>query len=462
MERTKLSFVVMVFGLIFPMVLLGCDGGDSGEDRSDGQQPTVPTASAFNGTFGGDITTTRGGQSSVESINLSLTAGSPLSGTFFRRGAQNVGTISGDAGDRSATFAGMSGGDCPDSFRGSMTLSDDNTLSFAMEGSDCNGSFVSNGRLVAIACIDMAGTYRVRESGAVTCTVGGERETETTDSTRTIPLEQNGCHVSYVPPEGNFPREGTIAGNSINFSGQFVFALEGDLRATQNVATIKGQIIDEGEFTADGSGIATGTIDGQPFSCTGSSTAVFKRCFDVAVAVLRGASEFADFKVDSDLDMIRTQAMRVDPKRVIASGFGSGPGQLSRVGQWLTKINKDCDRPAKVILIGHSLGGDAVRRSNFSNMCSRITIDPINPDLLPILNQRLLTFSRVSTSGRFINVLASTTEDLDGVKGRFLLGHHIAGAMEDLKDKPPTNHFTVVTRVQQSSLVSDEVKTCLK
>jgi hypothetical protein len=114
----------------------------------------------------------------------------------------------------------------------------------------------------------------------------------------------------------------------------------------------------------------------------------------------------------------------------------------------------------KVILIGHSYGGDAVRQSNFSNMCSRITIDPINPVLINpfigywILNQRDYTYDRVNTAGRFINVLASF-EEWGG-----LLGYRIAGTAEGIE--PVTNHKTIINRVLEKGIASSEVQGCLE
>lgn len=171
---------------------------------------------------------------------------------------------------------------------------------------------------------------------------------------------------------------------------------------------------------------------------------------------------FTDEEIAIALNSIKYQAIQQDPKRVIAKGFpaaGSATKQLSDVGKWLDEKNRDCDSPAKVVLIGHSYGGDAVRQANFSNMCSRITIDPINPDLiwpLLIFNQRDYAYDRVNIGVQLINVLASSDE------WNGLLGYQIVGATEWIENEPPTNHETIITRVLEKNTVADEVQRCLE
>jgi hypothetical protein len=259
------------------MMLFGCSsgGGDAGGGGGDdGQQPST---SAFNGTFSGDITTSQGGQDSVDTINLSLTVGSPLRGTFFRLSDGVVGTISGDAKGDSATFAGTSGGDCPASFNGSIMLMGNDTLSVDVEGSNCNGTFSSSGELTGVECINIDGTYNVEETVIATCTADGESETDTLSGTATVELEQNGCNVRYVVPGLDLPREGKIEGNNVSFTGPFVIPFVGGVNFTQNTAAIEGTIIDENRIAVNGAGIATGTFEGGSFSCTGDSSGKFTR-----------------------------------------------------------------------------------------------------------------------------------------------------------------------------------------
>lgn len=463
---------------VLAIVILFINACDVTVDRPES------SGAKFHRTFNGSIITTQDGQNFTDEIDLSFTVGSPLNGTFFRKGDGAVGTISGDATDVSARFTGTSIGYCPASFSGTMTIKDNNKLSVEMDGTDCYGQFKSTGVLAEIECIDISGNYDAEETATTTITIGGESETETFSGKQTLLLVQNACDVHfYVPGFNDIIRKGKlIEGRTLTFTGEFLVSLAGNVVITKNTFTAKGTISDEYDYSFEGLGIAEGTVDGIPFSVTGTSKGILKKCFDVAVAVLRGGI-FGSFVADSDLDMIKNQAIRVDPKHVIAKGFKAHPGQLKDVGNWLDKINRNGNCPTKVILIGHSLGGDAVRRSNFSNMCSRITIDPINPDViavellpylfgplpdligLPIsllesLDQRRLTFPILRREGEFTNILAETKRDLNGVKGLFLLGHHIVGATE-----PPveanTNHFTVVPRVLISGIVSNKVRQCL-
>lgn len=476
--------------------LIGCGGGGGG---GDGETPQMvspapsppppppspePAPTLVNGTFSGDITTTQAGLDSVETINLTLAARSPLSGTFFRTGAQNVGTISGDAEVRSATFTGMSGGDCPDSFRGSMTLTDDNTLSVTMEGSNCNGQFTSAGILMRVECIDMAGNYRVSESGTVTCTVAGETDVENPSGTRTTLLEQNACNVRYTPPDINAPREGRIVGKDINFSGQFVFALEGELRSTQNVITFQGEISDESKFKLNGMGVATGTIDGAPFSCTGNSTAEFKRCFDVAVAVLRGGSatlahlfdpivfqtlgiHLQETREDEALNDIADIAADVRSTRVAARVFDAWATQIAQVQDWLQKLNAGCEKQLAAILVGYSLGGDGALKVLFPRVCSRIIIDHLDADLLPpkrlvpITNQRQEGPRLAPGDGQVFNFLAESPVFLvPGVDLFPLLGRRLMGSNVVEQLIPGTTHTSIVTVQAALPTILNEIMRC--
>jgi hypothetical protein len=125
-------------------------------------------------------------------------------------------------------------------------------------------------------CADIAGNWNFSESGTVTCTIGGETETETVSGTGTYTIEQNGCNISWEVPGFDAPRTGTIEGKNIQVSGKFVVA-EG-ASFTQNTLTAQGTLSeDNNTINLNSSGIATGTIEGMSFSCTGTSTVVLTR-----------------------------------------------------------------------------------------------------------------------------------------------------------------------------------------
>jgi hypothetical protein len=163
MKRTSVLLMIIMLGLLFLMALSGCGGGDG--DGGDGGGRAPAANSSFNGTFSGNFTTTQGGEDFVGTITMTLTVGSPLSGTF-RAGDGTTGTISGEAEGNSATFSATIEGVCPGSFSGSMTLEGD-TLSFNGNGSDCEGPFTSVGTLnrvdgaVPLSLEQLSGTYRL-------------------------------------------------------------------------------------------------------------------------------------------------------------------------------------------------------------------------------------------------------------------------------------------------------------
>lgn len=421
--------------------------------------------SLFNGTFSGDIATTRGGSLSFDSIDLSMTARSPLEGTFFRSSDLNVATIFGDAVGNSGNFTGSIDGDCLASFTGTIDLMDDDTVAIYIEGNDCNGSFSSTGTLPRADCKNIAGRYRVSLTGNFGCTTEPRREVEpvlfSESPLRT--LAQTGCSVQWVD-SGNVLNHGQISGNSLVREGPMMVDGAGQLIFSENkqvhTATIETPI----EFTLDGAGQASGTRNGVPFDCTSEITWIYKRCYDVAVAILRGGID-GEFDASKSMESLRRQAMEVNEARVFAFGIGAGgtaERQLARAQSVLEQINRDCGTNAKVVLVGHSLGGEAARVARFPDMCSRISIDPIQPPSLAYTesaDQRDSEHAPSNAGGRFINVLSSTTETLgDSPSGGFL-GYRITGAKNEVE--PETDHLTLVTRVIEEEIVSNEVGMCL-
>ncbi|OGW12625.1 MAG: hypothetical protein A3G93_13300 [Nitrospinae bacterium RIFCSPLOWO2_12_FULL_45_22] len=125
-------------------------------------------------------------------------------------------------------------------------------------------------------CVNISGLWNWSETVTVTCTAEGESETETISGSGVININQKGCNVNWTASSFNVDRTGTIQGNNIQVSGQFVIPLEEDVNITQNIFTAKGNISGN-QFNLNGSGIATGTYEDISFSCTGTSTAVFTR-----------------------------------------------------------------------------------------------------------------------------------------------------------------------------------------
>jgi hypothetical protein len=146
------------------------------------------------------------------------------------------------------------------------------------------------------------------------------------------------------------------------------------------------------------------------------------------------------------------------PTEVVVKCFTAG-SQINRLQNWLDYFTINLNTPnIKVILLGHSLGGNAIRIGNFSNynLYSRISIDPIDPDQITrngIFNQRDLTFPIEHFQGYYFNYLAST----EGPIG--LLGHHVTEAVPYFE--PNTNHTTIVDRIVENKYLLEQVDQCM-
>lgn len=237
MKKHRIIRVVLftVFSALVILTLQACGGG-GGDSGGGGSQP--PPNSVFNGTFSGEIITTQREERIINTMDISLTTNSPLSGKFFIEGG-GVGTLSGDAEGDTATFSGTIDDICAGLFNGSITLLDDQTYSIDMTGSDCNGPFISGGDLSREECVNIDGKWRASESVTVTC----EGDTETISGSETVFIMQNGCDVSYPPPSIDAPRSGKIDGNNISLSGSFVVPLVGGVNFSKNIVTLEALLL---------------------------------------------------------------------------------------------------------------------------------------------------------------------------------------------------------------------------
>jgi hypothetical protein len=446
------------------VVLLFLTAVSCGKDKKGGP---APQTSPFVGTFSGEVTVSQESSAFTDGINLSIRGGSPLTGSFFRRSQGVAVDVTVRPEGNTAAINGTRSGACATTYSGTLILSGVAGVSLDMTEAGCEGNVALSGRLHAAPCVDVGGTYDVEETTTITVSAGGQSETQTVSGNARILLEQNECQVSYPVPGAGLERQGAVHGNTLDLSGTFVNPLVEGMSFRVNEFHASVTIKDEFDYTFVGTGNARGTYQGVSFTITGSSTGRMRRHFDVAVAVLRGGA-VGPFLPGSDVDRIRAQAEAVDPKRVIAEGFVAAPlpDQLTRVGWWLNRISQSGSSGVNLVLIGHSLGGDAVRRANFANTRLRITLDPINADslppnrLVPLLDQRAYSFAPTRPGGRFLNILSSTLEGGSGI-----FGHLITGASENRVLGPPqwqeTNHFTIVTRVVESNLVANEVRALL-
>ncbi|MEW6584347.1 MAG: choice-of-anchor D domain-containing protein [Nitrospirota bacterium] len=143
-------------------------------------------------------------------------------------------------------------------------------------------------------CPDISGEWDYENSGTVTCTYGGDSETEHVSGSGAIFITQDGCKISWTEPTFDVSRSGTVTGNSVEVSGKFVVPLVGGVDLTQNTYSATGTISQDKEtINLSGSGQANGSYQGISFSCTGTDEAVFTRPVYGLMRGLRGQHEVA-------------------------------------------------------------------------------------------------------------------------------------------------------------------------
>lgn len=348
-------------------------------------------------------------------------------------------------------------------------------------------------------CVNIAGQWDVTESVTITCQLQGESDTLTQSGSGTVTMQQSGCNISYTVPQINVIRAGTIVGDTLHLTGPFVVFQPGVV-ATENNLTIVGTVENGRRIPLSGTGVASGSLEGIPFTCNGTSTALMTRdvpdlvvsavvasnatpktnqsftisstvrnqgqasassttlryyrstnsqittsdtqiasdevvslspngtslesssvsigtagtywlgacvdpvigespttnncspgvqvdvtdCKSVAIAILRGGPHTI-FEPNEPhnhaLSDIKTLALATGDGRVAAEVFDAiltNP-QINKVENWLGELNEGCSEPIPVIIVGHSLGGDAAIKVDYDNVCSRILFDPFDP-----------------------------------------------------------------------------------
>ncbi len=130
-------------------------------------------------------------------------------------------------------------------------------------------------------CVNIAGNWNFTDSGTLTCSCDdGYSESTPIGGSGTIDIAQNGCSVSWsVSGNGtSYLRSGTVSGNSIQVSGLFIIPLVSGITINQNTYTATGTINPAvTNIFMTGSGLATGSYEGTPCSCSGTDSATFTR-----------------------------------------------------------------------------------------------------------------------------------------------------------------------------------------
>ena len=415
--------------------------------------------------FSGAITIMQDSLTFDDYLDLSFDEKSTTKGTFFRKSNGNVGLFTGVKSGNVLSVNGSIKDNPSLTFSGKIQF-DNNKVKLEINGKDNAGNYTTNGELYQQQSINLEGTYYSQESLEYTISVMGQNTKETQSGDGTVTFNQSGNEISYLVPGVNINRTGTLIGNKLILSGKFVIPASTDLVLSENTFKAEVVIIDKYHFEYTGSGKAKGTYQGIAFTISGSSSGEFDRRFKVAVAFLKGGPpnnilSKSSWNAGDELGLLSAQAEAADKKNVITTGIGSSlsPSQVSLVNSWYRGLNKNSS-PPRLILVGHSLGGNAVTNSSITDVYYRIAIDPWTATGLPALNQRGLTLARTSTGGGFKNILASGVESIPGYEGPYgLLGYRVAnlGSNEWVELNPPTNHFSVVHRVWEKGYVKNEV-----
>lgn len=139
--------------------------------------------------------------------------------------------------------------------------------------------------------------------------------------------------------------------------------------------------------------------------------------------------------------------------------------------KWFDETFSNCAEKPKTLIVGHSLGGDTVTKSNNISADYRITIDPISRDLQfdipPIYYQRPFTLPTSAPINE--NYLAEDISDEQRSKSRYgpdeNRGFQIEGLastfVQDLINGKPINHNTVALTETVLSGVTQAVQNLL-
>jgi len=126
------------------------------------------------------------------------------------------------------------------------------------------------------SCVNIAGSWDIFESASGQCTAVGETEPFDMSTSATVIFEQSGCAVQYTIPGQPFARIGTVVGNRMKLTGPFLVATQSGVSFSENAVSIEGTVTGD-TMDLSGTALGAGTINGQPFSCTGMSTASASR-----------------------------------------------------------------------------------------------------------------------------------------------------------------------------------------
>ncbi len=190
-----------------------------------------------------------------------------------------------------------------------------------------------------------------------------------------------------------------------------------------------------------------------PYAVTGK---IRNKC-KLAVVCFQGGPSYVNWLVGRELDALCSEFLEIDPNRIAVKYIGSRTDvedHLSEAESWLKNFTDQDGERAKVLLVGHSLGGDTIRLSGKIEADARVAIDPISRELA--LNSPYFYYQRgfsFSAPGNLVaNFLASDLTDDEKLacqppvrltQTQCLRGYKLGGAGTVLES---TDHSSVVTK----------------
>ena len=148
----------------------------------------------------------------------------------------------------------------------------------------CGLSTASSGTLTCsntsfpAGCVNIAGSWTISESIQGECTIDGESDDLNQEGTAVVNFVQNGCDVQYtIESEGvSLKRSGKIVGNRMRLTGPFLVAIVPGVSFGRNLSIVDGTV-DGDRMDLTGTAEGDGNIQGQGFTCSGTSTATGTR-----------------------------------------------------------------------------------------------------------------------------------------------------------------------------------------
>jgi len=449
--------------LIFLLLLI--NSCDFSVDRNDEDNLLAYRQS---NSYSGNMLVTIDSTSTSLDFSININSEDPFMGSFF---SKNDGTVWSYTGLKTGNYADINGsitGYYTGAFEGGFKFASANKIAINLKGVSSLGEFTAEGNFDKIAAISLIGKYDIWEEGSITLSYGGESETQFIEGGAQLELCQSEDGTYNI---GNTitSRSGRVIGNKLILTGQFVVP-NGEIIIDKDEFKAEVKIDDQYNFTFNGEGHSEGTYQGEKFVCVGSTKGTFKRKFDAAIALLAGNVGLSGLIGRGDAAYLETMekfSISENEHNIITNKFPAAwwipnlTTQEQNVKSWLNYIYSNFGNSTKIILIGHSAGGDAVCMGNYQEFIieSRITLDPFDPfgnDVKFLgYNQGSVTRTATPPITRFMNLL-SVLKTTDGIEFH---GYHIKDALNMMKEYQikDANHRDIIINRTALNYILGEV-----